>query len=313
MIKLFCARSARMSRFLNLYKEGKSKMIGETQVLIKNWSQLKDFYYNCFEQKNIAFAKTKNFKVHDISIFEGRKLWIFRGQNSDYSLQTTLERSLEKLNKGIDQAWDFEQLLLKEFKRQAPNYLSYLPDDEDQLAWLALLRHYEGPTRLLDFTYSFYVAAHLALDINAKKSSESSIWAIDTEWCKEKSFKILKIRDNNAQPGKDFKQYNSKLFPSDSTLEKAYVCPLTPSYLNPRLAAQQGNFLMPGKISETFSNNLLLMKGRKNPPFVKLSFNVMDLREEGFKDLMKMNISNRTLFPDLVGFSKSLETKLLLH
>jgi hypothetical protein len=63
---------------------------------------------------------------------------------------------------GIDlgKAPRIESGLLRRFKRQAHHYISNPPEENDPLEWLALMQHYGAPTRLLDWTYSFFVALY---------------------------------------------------------------------------------------------------------------------------------------------------------
>ena len=46
------------------------------------------------------------------------------------------------------------------------------------MEWLSLMRHYGIPTRLLDWTHSFLVAAYFAVD-DADKARDCAIWALD--------------------------------------------------------------------------------------------------------------------------------------
>ena len=43
-------------------------------------------------------------------------------------------------------------------------YLNNTPEKNNWVEWLALMRHYGGPARLLDWTYSFFVAVFLATE-----------------------------------------------------------------------------------------------------------------------------------------------------
>ena len=73
--------------------------------------------------------------------------WVFRGhERTEWELQTTLERTF-----GPVKRFDEEDLLLR-FVRRAPRFLpsNLVPADDDHAAWLGLLQHYGGPTRLLD-------------------------------------------------------------------------------------------------------------------------------------------------------------------
>src|SRR5216684_3693164 len=59
---------------------------------------------------------------------------------------------------------------------QAHLFLAHVPDDADSFHWLALMQHHGAPTRLLDFTWSPYVAAFFALE---RATSDAAIWAIN--------------------------------------------------------------------------------------------------------------------------------------
>jgi len=84
--------------------------------------------------------------------------WIFRGQpNSKDQPRPSLERLAEKFSISFGTLPELESALLRHFNRQAHLYVANLPKDEDTIEWLALMRHYGAPTRLLDWTFSFFV------------------------------------------------------------------------------------------------------------------------------------------------------------
>lgn len=85
--------------------------------------------------------------------------WIFRGQSySGWRLETSLERSYKRVLPSIPIIQCEKNILLR-FKRGAHLVASHLPAQRNTLEWLAFIQHYGGPTRLLDFTKSFYIAA----------------------------------------------------------------------------------------------------------------------------------------------------------
>jgi hypothetical protein len=91
------------------------------------------------------------------------RAWIFRGHAS---LDRLLRPSLELASERKSTSWAaLELMLLWEFQAKAPLHADRrnLPRIGEKLDWLALMQHYGVPTRLLDFTYSPYVALYFAL------------------------------------------------------------------------------------------------------------------------------------------------------
>ena len=122
---------------------------------------------------------------HLVSIMPGK--WAFRGQsNSEWGLSSSLERALGQIIHDDDTKIDDrqkvvegkEKLILKEFKRRAHHYIPSPPLDSNSLEWLALIQHYGGATRLLDFSHSFYVGAFFAVEEIKPEHENSAIWAI---------------------------------------------------------------------------------------------------------------------------------------
>src|SRR5262245_16423738 len=102
--------------------------------------------------------------------------WIFRGHaDADWPLATTLERKAAQYNCSPENIRGRELWILRNFYRRARLYLSNPPAKGRSLEWLALLQHHGGPTRLLDWTYSFYAAAYFAAE---SATTEAAIWAI---------------------------------------------------------------------------------------------------------------------------------------
>jgi len=186
------------------------------EIYFKSWDELKKFYYQFFKPKeNSREFKTicEKYEINEFPIYNGKRIWIFRGHDN---LESTLERVLIKYNIPFEKAWKIEQFILNEFKRQSKNYLSTLPEEDDNIAWLSILRHFEGPTRLLDFTYSFFNAVHFAL--RGPSECPATIWAIESCWLTHCASIILGIPED-SQPGKNFKKYNKKIFPKSQDLE----------------------------------------------------------------------------------------------
>ena len=231
--------------------------------------------------------------------------WVFRGQSdAKWCIKSTFERARE----GREQlhAWKYEAAMLREFKRRAHHYTSDLPTSDDVLEWFALMRHYGAPCRLVDFTYSFYIAAYLTLTKMSPKKGPGAIWAVNEQFLKERYEKRYEVKKGEDP---DFRFENPKVF-YDNFLDHqepmSFAIPVNPFRLNERLTAQQGLFLCPGNIDDTFMNNLLGESPETSESNIVRIVIKPSMRKEAIPHLRSMNITSATLFPDLIGFAQSL-------
>jgi len=138
-------------------------------------------------------AEFKEICIHDWPELLGRlrefpkdEEWVFRGQTSDWPLTTALERACDDSDVDLEDAPNVESQMIRSFQR------SYSGNDldavlNDKLYCMALMQHHGAPTRLLDFTYSPYIAAHNALEKKPDKNfGVNVIWCLSGKWCKEK-------------------------------------------------------------------------------------------------------------------------------
>jgi hypothetical protein len=125
--------------------------------------------------------------------------WGFRGQReSSWTLQSSLERRIRVAytyrnmsgHRHLDREMVGEELL-SGFRKLAPLHLQDLPSNDDLTGWLALMQHYGGPTRLLDWTECPFVGMYFALREEPKAGNCSAVWAIDLDWLKRKEREIL--------------------------------------------------------------------------------------------------------------------------
>ena len=222
--------------------------------------------------------------------------WSFRGQRDGSPLFSALSRYL--LTYRIDRrVWgDQEERILRIFKRKAIHFLDHVPDLEDDFQWLALMQDHGAPTRLLDFTWSPYVAAFFALH-NAT-GDHAVIWA-----CNPVEIESMKKLDLE-KPGAFRKHFLSG--------PGTFVSLGEPHAMNRRLIAQSGTFLVPAVLDQSIED-ILATYPRPKQTLTKFVLSTESIREEGMRELYKMNITQATLFPDLDGLARSLAYELEFH
>ncbi|MCI0565102.1 MAG: FRG domain-containing protein, partial [Nitrososphaera sp.] len=240
-----------------------------------DWKQVNDFYENHFQAGG---------------------QWVFRGQgDNEWGLKSSLERQIEAFGIDSSTAYHVERGLLRRFKRQCHHYIPDVPDEQDHLEWLALMQHHGTPTRLLDWTYSFFVALFFALD-DADKNC-CAIWALNTDWMKRPFESVLtsyrEVLDKWTCDAAILQPDTfDKIFLRDSPIALAGA--VTPQRMNQRLVIQQGTFLCPGDVSKSFETNLLALlskdKAQSKANFIKLTVQVdLDAKKNLLLRLHRMN------------------------
>jgi hypothetical protein len=250
--------------------------------------------------------------------------WVFRGQrDADWGLRTSLERELE--NFGIDlaeKASDVECGLLRAFKRRCYHYIPDPPDEDQTLEWLALMQHYGTPTRLLDWTYSFFVALYFAVaNINLGEDSPSTcaVWAFDTG----SMHSYFRSALEPYSPALS-RWENDEALLRPETFRSVFcakqpiplVGAVTPHRINKRLTIQQGVFLCPGDVRRSFAQNLRALLSYREPKsetnFIKIEITVCrEQRNRILRRLLNMNMNEAVLFPGLEGFARSLRVGMV--
>jgi hypothetical protein len=222
--------------------------------------------------------------------------------------------------------------MIREFQRKAGVYLEREPDKDDVLEWLALMRHYGAPTRLTDWTYSFYVAVHFAL----ANDPQGAVWSFNAARVNRSEHVRKTITD--AGGGARLQGLQQRLAGMDNVLtvrrqwdklgDLALVTHLllaedplplvyvvNPFRLNQRLIIQQALFLLSGDICRPFIENL----GQSydgDEAAIRADLHKIVLqpsrqeRNRILRELRAMNISTEVLFPDLSGFARSLIQQL---
>jgi hypothetical protein len=83
---------------------------------------------------------------------------VFHGvSDAKWNLETSLDRCARYHHA------EAEKLLIESFERSLPTIKTNLPPAADRVSWIALMRHYGLPSRLLDCTECISVAAYFAV------------------------------------------------------------------------------------------------------------------------------------------------------
>lgn len=263
---------------------------------------------------------------------EKRSKFIFRGQSEHGNLKTSLERAFVEFAIEGDDRRKLEKRLIRSFKRKAHHYLQDVPEPSDTLGWLALMQHYGAPTRLLDWTYSFWRAVHRAVDRSSNKE-KGEVWAMDAKWfndqteaelrksieeeskvcCKRKVLGAIEHVNYEEDYKGEFANSRSEVvqFIMDCQTPPPSVYNVTPFELNDRVIYQQATFVMPGGITKCFMQNLEAYGNKCIDHLYRVVIEFsQDERKKVIKELYNMNINEAVLFPGLDGFARSLRLRL---
>jgi hypothetical protein len=328
----------------------------------KYWSELSDKYSAIPSEK--PSAKSWQFLVDIHNYFknkadsvnhDGKKKFkfIFRGQSIHGDLKTSIERAFREFEIDSKDRPDREKQLIRSFQRKTPYHLNGIgvPAIDNTLEWLSLMQHYGAPTRLLDWTYSFYRALYNAVSKDTRKDKlwgkyDCELWVMNTSWFTDKTegneeLGVKGILQESVEgmpeenPGRadlldalnkakeEIKDYKGLLTNNRDKLVQflleeplPLIYNVTPIGLNERIIYQQGTFVLPGDITKCFMQNLEPYRTSRCEEHLYRIVIKLDQQERNkiIEELNDMNINEAVLFPGLDGFARSLRMKLaFLH
>jgi FRG domain len=221
-----------------------------------------------------------------------RSDFVFRGEGwRDANLATSLQRL------GGDYA-DVEAHLLRNFRKYAPR--SDVPGDT-LWHWVALAKHHGLPTRLLDWTYSPYVALHFATAHTRHFEEDGAIWMVDfvqTNRLLPRPLRdALELEGMNAMSA-DLLERHAPALGDFDRLGEDFVVFFEPPALDDRIVNQYALFsLMPSahaRLDEWLERHDELARRVILPAEIK-----WEVRDK----LDQANITERVLFPGLDGLA----------
>ncbi len=233
--------------------------------------------------------------------------WIYRGhQDSSWELKSSLHRAFKDaidIIKNGDRTKTLvrskhENVMVDRFKSNAHLFLSHLPPVEDKLSWLTLMQHYGAPTRLLDFSFSPYIAAFFALEAS---TDDAAIYCVNHNVFR---------RVDKGLFGRELEGvYNEILSPEEQD-RAAVLYAFEPRFSNQRLMAQQGVFLTPNTLK--WSHEEILNDYDLGSTDIYRWIIPKKLRYEGVRLLRQKNIVSSVMYPGIEGFCKSFQHQPIL-
>jgi hypothetical protein len=255
--------------------------------------------------QNVSDLRISNWIELQEAIFAGtwrsrlsrfRSTFVFRGvPKVSHGLETSLQTG------GFE---TYEKHLLTSFRKYA---LRNAVHGDFLWNWLSLAKHHGLPTRLLDWTYSPYVALHFATHDFRDFDVDGAIWCVDYKKTNEllpaALRKILEDEDANIFTTDMLNQVARSIEEFDSLARTGdFVAFFEPPSLDERIVNQFALFSLPS--SATMSLESLL--GHREATYRRIIIPAA-LKWEVRDKLDQANITERVLFPGLDGLSQWLK------
>jgi hypothetical protein len=255
-----------------------------------------------FNYTTVPLSSWRDFQTF-IEQFSGS--WAFRGQaNATWVLNNAIERT-----SFIEHGSGIEAQFVEEFQRGAMNYLSKDQTPEHLIEWLALMQHHGAPTRLLDLSWSPFIAAYFAFELApVRDDHQVAVWCLNVDHLKKRSLEILANEFGSALKETQ-NLINEKLFQLlFYQNNKRLVFPVEPFRMNRRYSLQQSVFLSTGTSEAPFMEQLHFLQDDLPGAVIKLAIPSCH-KNTVLRELLKMNLHRASLFPDLDGYALSLKLR----
>jgi hypothetical protein len=253
-------------------------------IVVKDWYDLQDKIFR---------------DSYDSSINRFRSPYVFRGlPDKDLELRTSLS-GLQ--NNSIE----MERHLFRNFKKYAPR--DTVNEDNDWL-WLSIAQHHGLPTRLIDWTFSPYIALHFMCEDTDLYNVDGVLWCVDfyetRKFLPESFSKVLE-----AEKAKSFDIATLRL-----------VCPSVKNMDD--FLKSDGIFVVffePPSMDDRIVNQFALFSFMSEPEVMmndwlndheELYFRIIipaNLKWEVRDKLDQSNITERMIYPGLDGLSRWLK------
>jgi hypothetical protein len=249
-------------------------------IAIKDWNDLQEkIFINSYDNNLNRF----------------RSPYVFRGlHDKSYELQTSLIRLGNNPN-------EMEKHLFRNFKKYAPKNI--ISEDNDWL-WLSIAQHHGLPTRLLDWTFSPYIALHFMCENIDQYKNDGVLWCVDFY----KTINYLPDNFKYALESEKAKGFDISILrsvcPTLNDMQKFYdecgdfVIFLEPPSIDDRIINQFALFSLMSD-PNTYMNNWLNEHEELYFRLIIPSKLKWEIRDK----LDQINITERMIYPGLDGLS----------
>lgn len=254
-------------------------MSKNNEKIVDSWNELSNLLFS-YEKDEITNRYRSNF--------------VYRGvDNKAFDLKSSYHR-LEKKGSNIE----------KHINR---NFIKYTDKELQKIynVWdyLSIAQHHGLPTRLLDWSFSPYVALHFATGDISLYGEDAALWCVnlvDVHNKLDPMYKnVLKEEGSYVFTTKMMSNLSKELIEFDSEHEGKRLCFFEPPSLDERIINQFALFSVINNPDISINDWL---RENDNVNFLKIII-PKELKWEVRDKLDQMNITERVLFPGLDGIS----------
>jgi hypothetical protein len=224
-----------------------------------------------------------------------RAPFAYRGQTL---ASEDLSSRLLRLAAGRPEVERLELHLLRNFRKYA--YRQGVADSIWQ--WLALAQHRGLPTRLLDWTYSPFVALHFATANLASMDADGVVWTINfveaNRFLPSRLKRLMSAEGSDTATADMLGTFRS-LRDFDRLSKHPFVVFLEPPSIDPRIVNQLALFSLMSSANATLDQWLAV-----HPKLARRVLIPAALKWEVRDKLDQANVNERVLFPGLDGLSR---------